>query len=102
MKSRTLPIDLCRYWIAEIILAIEYLHSLGIVHRDLKPDNILLDSNYHVKISGFSEAKVSQKLVKEDILKDYEALLENCNKNGRKTTKSLTEEENCIENEDDE
>jgi serine/threonine protein kinase len=41
--SKPLPIETCRYLIAEIILALEYLHSRNIVHRDLKPDNILLD-----------------------------------------------------------
>jgi serine/threonine protein kinase len=41
--SKPLPIETCRYFIAEIILALEYLHSRNIVHRDLKPDNILLD-----------------------------------------------------------
>lgn len=28
---------------AEIVVAIQYLHSLGIIHRDLKPENVLLD-----------------------------------------------------------
>lgn len=29
---------------AEIVVAVQYLHSLGIIHRDLKPENVLLDS----------------------------------------------------------
>jgi serine/threonine protein kinase len=33
-----------RFYAAELILAIEHLHSLGFVYRDLKPENILLDS----------------------------------------------------------
>lgn len=38
---------------AEIILALEYLHSKGLVHRDIKPDNILINSNGHIKIADF-------------------------------------------------
>ena len=39
-----------RYYAAEIVSALEVLHTQGIIHRDLKPENILLDRKYHVKI----------------------------------------------------
>lgn len=35
--------DRCKFYTAEIILALEYLHLEGIVYRDLKPENILVD-----------------------------------------------------------
>lgn len=42
-----------KFYIAEVVLAVEYLHSLGIIHRDLKPENLLLDSEGHIKLTDF-------------------------------------------------
>ena len=53
-----LPVELVRYYAAEIVAALELMHSKGIVHRDLKPDNILLDKKYHVKIVYFLPFKL--------------------------------------------
>ena len=35
---------MARFYICELISAVEYLHNMGIIHRDLKPDNLLIDS----------------------------------------------------------
>lgn len=59
--------DVARFYIAEIILAVDYLHSLGIVHRDLKPENVLIDVHGHAKLTdfGLSETGLAEKLKKE-------------------------------------
>ena len=47
----------CKFIVACIILALEYLHSNKIIHRDLKPENILFDKNGYIHITDFGIAK---------------------------------------------
>lgn len=47
-----------RYFGAQILDAIEYMHKNGVIHRDLKPENILLDDKMRVKITDFGTAKL--------------------------------------------
>lgn len=49
--------DEARFFISEIILAIEHLHSKKIVYRDLKPENILVASDGHIKLADFGLSK---------------------------------------------
>jgi len=44
---------------AEIVLAIEYLHSMNIIYRDMKPENIVFDSKGHIKLTDFGLSKIS-------------------------------------------
>jgi serine/threonine protein kinase len=46
-----------RFYIAEIVLAVEQLHDMGIIYRDLKPENVLLDKDGHIKLTDFGFAK---------------------------------------------
>ncbi|KAL5699611.1 non-specific serine/threonine protein kinase [Ranunculus cassubicifolius] len=50
--------DMARIYIAELVLALEYLHSLNVIHRDLKPDNLLIAHNGHIKLTDFGLSKV--------------------------------------------
>jgi protein-serine/threonine kinase len=49
--------DTARFYVAEVILALEYLHLMGYVYRDLKPENILLHANGHAMLSDFDLSK---------------------------------------------
>ena len=50
--------DAARVYAAEMVLALEHLHSLGIVHRDLKPENVLMGADGHVRLTDYGLAKV--------------------------------------------
>jgi len=50
--------DETKFFIACIILSLEYIHTNNIIHRDLKPENLVMDSKGYVKLTDFGIAKV--------------------------------------------
>ncbi|XP_053162979.1 serine/threonine-protein kinase MRCK alpha isoform X7 [Hemicordylus capensis] len=48
-----LPEEMARFYLAEMVVAIDSVHQLHYVHRDIKPDNILMDMNGHIRLADF-------------------------------------------------
>ncbi len=58
--------ETAKFYLAQVVLALDYLHKNGIIHRDLKPENILIDGDGHIKLTdfGLSEAGLRDKTLK--------------------------------------
>lgn len=57
-RMSTFDEECTRFYTAQILDTIEYMHGKGVIHRDLKPENVLLDDKKHVKITDFGTAKL--------------------------------------------
>jgi len=63
-KDKRLSEDEVRFYCAEIVLGLEYLHNCGVLYRDLKPENILLTDDGHICMTDFGISK--EGLLSED------------------------------------
>ena len=59
MQRNILSENETKFYIAELILAVESVHNLNCIHRDLKPDNILVNNEGHIQLSDFGLSKLS-------------------------------------------
>nr|AHZ63924.1 phototropin [Nephroselmis olivacea] len=60
--SNRIPESQMRFYAAEVLIALQYLHLLGYVYRDLKPENILLQESGHVLVTDFDLSYVASKM----------------------------------------
>ncbi len=67
IKKRIFNEEQAKFYICEIICAIDSIHELKCIHRDIKPENILIDKYGHIKLSDFGLAKISDNFFTEDI-----------------------------------
>jgi len=56
-KEKRFPEDRVRFYAAEIVAGLEYLHSAGVIYRDLKPENLLLTHEGHIVMTDFGLSK---------------------------------------------
>ncbi|KAK9138930.1 hypothetical protein Sjap_009524 [Stephania japonica] len=89
--------DLIRFYAAEIVIALEYLHGLGIVYRDLKPENILIQENGHLMVVDFdlSTKLISSKITRQSLKPDAE-INNNTNVNTKMKKKKKSKRFSCL------
>ncbi|CAI2363704.1 unnamed protein product [Moneuplotes crassus] len=57
-KMSKLPIEIIRYYSAQLVGVLQYIHFNGIVHRDLKPQNILISKDFRLKLIDFGDSLI--------------------------------------------
>ncbi|XP_015888347.3 serine/threonine-protein kinase WAG1 [Ziziphus jujuba] len=90
-----LSVQAVRFFAAEVLVALEYLHAMGIVYRDLKPENILLRDDGHIMLSDFDLC------FKADVVPMFENRIVNNNRSHRRRCSCFGSEHRREEEEED-
>ena len=85
IKKDVLTEEEARFYVAEIILAIESIHKLDCIHRDIKPDNVLIDKSGHIKLTDFGLSKISDKIFQNNFEKNLNLNNNKIKDNGKPT-----------------
>ena len=83
IKKNVLNEEEARFYVAEIVLAIESIHKLDCIHRDIKPDNVLIDKSGHIKLTDFGLSKISDKIFQNNFQKNLNLNNNNIKDNGK-------------------
>eukprot|EP01104_Vermistella_antarctica_P007510 TRINITY_DN1847_c0_g4_i1.p1 TRINITY_DN1847_c0_g4~~TRINITY_DN1847_c0_g4_i1.p1 ORF type:complete len:443 (+),score=116.17 TRINITY_DN1847_c0_g4_i1:282-1610(+) len=69
--GRRLSEDAARFYAAEVLMALEYLHMMGFIYRDLKPENILMHASGHIMLTDFDLSKQAQAVQPRMVKKSF-------------------------------
>ncbi|RNE94930.1 serine/threonine protein kinase TbPK6 [Trypanosoma conorhini] len=74
IRQDVFPESTAKFYIVELVLALNSLHKMGYVHRDVKPDNILIDRDGHIKLADFGLSKRDPEWLESLCRLDYAAM----------------------------
>ncbi|XGW22327.1 hypothetical protein V3C99_004949 [Haemonchus contortus] len=60
-RMGSFDVPMSRFYAAEIVVALEFIHKCGVVHRDVKPENVLIRRNGHIMLTDFGSAQIYDK-----------------------------------------
>ena len=90
IRYEIFSLAITRFYMAEIIMAIEEVHRHGYIHRDIKPDNILLDRNGHVKLTDFGLSTGFRKVHENTYYQDLLNARDSANRKKQQNRHSVT------------
>ena len=93
-KAKYFPPERAKFYAAELLLAIEFMHQNGVIYRDLNPENVLIDSEGHIKIIDFGLSNFRE--LKEEMYSDSKSTISRMSKASASSHRSSIFENNLI------